>query len=165
MDYNQRTSMIGNWLQGILKRYTPPSSMDRDTLGQELQLIVEDINFNIPSSYERVDLEVVLKKIDGHVRQYQASRTWPTIKTFIMSTKTAVEEYSRNTESLRETSQTQMSAEVWQRILMVKRIKTGGAIPEWILNPDSVYRQRLLLDTDLVESDFNKYLDPTATMQ
>ncbi len=161
MDYNQRTSMIGNWLQGILKRYTPPSSMDRDTLGQELQLIVEDINNNIPSSFEKVDLEVVLKKIDGHVRQYQASRTWPTIKTFIMSTKTAVDEYSRNTESLKVTSQSKLDA----GILMVKRIKTGGAIPEWILNPDSIYRQRLLLDTDLVESDFNKYLDPTATMQ
>ena len=161
MDYNQRTSMIGVWLQGILKRYTPPSSMDRDTLGQELQLIVQDINNNIPSSFEKVDLEVVLKKIDGHVRQYQASRTWPTIKTFIMSTKTAVDEYSRNTESLKVTSQSKLDA----AILMVKRIKSGGAIPEWILNPDSIYRQRLLLDTDLVESDFNKYLDPTATMQ
>jgi hypothetical protein len=161
MDYNQRTSMIGNWLQGILKRYTPPSSMDRDTLGQELQLIVEDINNNIPSTFEKVDLEVVLKKIDGHVRQYQASRTWPTIKTFVMSTKTAVDEYSRNTESLKVTSQSKLDS----AILMVKRIKTGGAIPEWILNPDSIYRQRLLLDTDLVESDFNKYLDPTATMQ
>ena len=161
MDYNQRTSMIGNWLQAILKRYTPPSSMDRDTLGQELQLIVEDINNNIPSSYEKIDLEVTLKKIDGHVRQYQASRTWPTIKTFIMSTKAAVDEYSRNTESLKVTSQSKLDS----AILMVKRIKTGGAIPEWILNPDSIYRQRLLLDTDLVESDFNKYLDPTATMQ
>ena len=161
MDYNQRTSMIGNWLQGILKRYTPPSSMDRDTLGQELQLIVEDINNNIPSTFEKVDLEVVLKKIDGHVRQYQASRTWPTIKTFVMSTKTAVDEYSRNTESLKVTSQSKLDS----AILMVKRIKSGGAIPDWILNPDSIYRQRLLLDTDLVESDFNKYLDPTATMQ
>ena len=161
MDYNQRTSMIGNWLQAILKRYTPPSSMDRDTLGQELQLIVEDINNNIPSSYEKIDLEVTLKKIDGHVRQYQASRTWPTIKTFIISTKAAVEEYSRNTESLKVTSQSKLDAAV----LMVKRIKSGDAIPEWILDPDSIYRQRLLLDTDLVESDFNKYLDPTARMQ
>jgi len=161
MDYNQRTSMIGSWLQGILKRYTPPSSMDRDTLGQELQLIVEDINSNIPTTFEKIDLEVVLKKIDGHVRQYQASRTWPTIKTFIMSTKAAVDEYSRNTESLKVTSQSKLDAAV----LMVKRIKSGGAIPDWILDPDSIYRQRLLLDTDLVESDFNKYLDPTATMQ
>jgi hypothetical protein len=135
--------------------------MDRDTLGQELQLIVEDINNNIPSSYEKIDLEVTLKKIDGHVRQYQASRTWPTIKTFIMSTKAAVDEYSRNTESLKVTSQSKLDAAV----LMVKRIKSGGAIPDWILDPDSIYRQRLLLDTDLVESDFNKYLDPTATMQ
>jgi hypothetical protein len=135
--------------------------MDRDTLGQELQLIVEDINNNIPSSYDKIDLEVTLKKIDGHVRQYQASRTWPTIKTFIMSTKAAVEEYSRNTESLKVTSQSKLDAAV----LMVKRIKSGGAIPDWILDPDSIYRQRLLLDTDLVESDFNKYLDPTATMQ
>jgi hypothetical protein len=135
--------------------------MDRDTLGQELQLIVEDINNNIPSSYEKIDLEVTLKKIDGHVRQYQASRTWPTIKTFIMSTKAAVDEYSRNTESLKVTSQSKLDAAV----LMVKRIKSGGAIPDWILDPDSIYRQQLLLNTDLVESDFNKYLDPTATMQ
>jgi hypothetical protein len=161
MDYNQRTSMIGSWLQGILKRYTPPSSMDRDTLGQELQLIVEDINNNIPSSYDKIDLEVTLKKIDGHVRQYQASRTWPTIKTFIMSTKAAVDEYSRNTEILKVISQSKLDPAV----LMVKRIKSGDAIPDWILDPDSIYRQQLLLNTDLVESDFNKYLDTTATMQ
>ena len=78
-----------------------------------------------------------------------------------MSTKAAVDEYSRNTESLKVTSQSKRDA----AILMVKRIKSGGAIPDWILNPDSIYRQRLLLDTDLVDSDFNKYLDPTATMQ
>ena len=161
MDYNQRTSMIGSWLQGILKRYTPPSSMDRDTLGQELQLIVEDINSNIPTTFEKIDLEVVLKKIDGHVRQYQASRTWPTIKTFIMSTKAAVDEYSRNTEILKVISQSKLDPAV----LMVKRIKSGDAIPDWILDPDSIYRQQLLLNTDLVESDFNKYLDTTATMQ
>jgi len=99
MEYTQRVQTIGSWLQRLLKRYTPPSSMDQSALSEELQLIVTDINSHIPSQFEAKDIEVVLTKADVNVRAYQASRSWPTIKTFIESTKKAVDDYSRNTNS------------------------------------------------------------------
>ena len=160
MDYSQRTQAIGSWLQRLLKRYTPPSSMDHSALSEELQLIVTDINSYIPSQFEAKDMEVVLTKVDANVRAYQASRSWPTIKTFIESTKKAVDDYSRNTNSEVPSITFDKSDN-----LIVKQIKKGLPIPDWILNPDSPQRQKLLEETDLTLDDLNKYLDPTARVQ
>lgn len=160
MDYNQRTQMIGSWLQQLLKRYTPPSGMDRDTLGEELNLIVSDINSHIPSQFEKVDIQTTLGKIDKHVRNYQASRSWPTIKTFIESTKKSVEEYVRNTSVAIAKTSTSISDPSTD--IMVRRILNGDAIPDWILEPDSPYRNQLIEDGHLTEQDFNKYIAPTA---
>lgn len=160
MDYSQRTQAIGSWLQRLLKRYTPPSSMDQSALSEELQLIVTDINSYIPSQFEAKDMEIVLTKVDANVRAYQASRSWPTIKTFIESTKKAVDDYSRNTSSEVPSITLDKSDN-----LIVKQIKKGLPIPDWILNPDSPQRQKLLEETDLTLDDLNKYLDPTARVQ
>jgi|TARA_R110000764_G_scaffold91075_2_gene173731 hypothetical protein len=160
MDYSQRTQAIGSWLQRLLKRYTPPSSMDQGALSEELQLIVTDINSYIPSQFEAKDMEVVLTKVDANVRAYQASRSWPTIKTFIESTKKAVDDYSRNTNSEVPSITLDKSDNI-----LVKQIKKGLPIPDWILNPDSPQRQKLLEETDLTLDDLNKYLDPAARVQ
>lgn len=160
MDYSQRTQAIGSWLQRLLKRYTPPSSMDQSALSEELQLIVTDINSYIPSQFEAKDMEIVLTKVDTNVRAYQASRSWPTIKTFIESTKKAVDDYSRNTNSEVPSITLDKSDN-----LIVKQIKKGLPIPDWILNPDSPQRQKLLEETDLTLDDLNKYLDPAARVQ
>jgi|TARA_R110000764_G_scaffold561_3_gene2203 hypothetical protein len=162
MEYTERTGLIGSWLQSLLRRYKPPSDMDNDTLGEELKLIVEDINSNIPSMLTRVEVQIILKKIDGHVRAYQASRSWPTIKTFIESTKKSVEDYSRNTGDSKVTTH---PLGLSDDQLTVKRIKMGHSIAASLLDVDSPTRQRLLEETDLVESDFNKYLDPAAITQ
>ena len=95
MKYEERTRKIGTWLVKLLKRYSPPATMDDETLREEMNLIVEDINKHIPSQFEEVDLDQTLGKIDGHVRALQSGRTWPTIKIFITATKEAVSEYSR----------------------------------------------------------------------
>ena len=160
MDYSQRTQAIGSWLQRLLKRYTPPSSMDQGALSEELQLIVTDINSYIPSQFEARDMEIVLTKVDANVRAYQASRSWPTIKTFIESTKKAVDDYSRNTNSEVPSITLDKSDNI-----LVKQIKKGLPIPDWILNPDSPQRQKLLEETDLTLDDLNKYLDPAARVQ
>ena len=160
MDYSQRTQAIGSWLQRLLRRYTPPSSMDQSALSEELQLIVTDINSYIPSQFEVRDMEIVLTKVDANVRAYQASRSWPTIKTFIESTKKAVDDYSRNT-SLEVPPITLDKSDN----ILVKQIKKGLPIPDWILNPDSLQRQKLLEETDLTLDDLNKYLDPAARVQ
>ena len=160
MEYTQRVQTIGSWLQRLLKRYTPPSGMDQSALSEELQLIVTDINSYIPSQFEARDMEIVLTKVDANVRAYQASRSWPTIKTFIESTKKAVDDYSRNTNS-EVTSITLTSTDQ----IIVKQAKQGLPIPDWLLNPDSFQRQKLLEETDLTLDDLNKYLDPAARVQ
>jgi hypothetical protein len=160
MEYTQRVQTIGSWLQRLLKRYTPPSGMDQTALSEELQLIVTDVNSYIPSQFEAKDMEIVLTKVDANVRAYQASRSWPTIKTFIESTKKAVDDYSRNTNS----DVTSITLDKTDQII-VKQVKNGLPVPDWILNPDSFQRQKLLEETDLTLEDLNKYLDPTARVQ
>jgi hypothetical protein len=160
MEYTQRVQTIGSWLQRLLKRYTPPSGMDQTALSEELQLIVTDVNSYIPSQFEAKDMEIVLTKVDANVRAYQASRSWPTIKTFIESTKKAVDDYSRNTNS----EVTSITLDKTDQII-VKQVKNGLPIPDWLLNPDSFQRQKLLEETDLTLDDLNKYLDPTARVQ
>lgn len=162
MDYSERTKIIGAWLQRLLRRYKPPADMDNETLGEELKLIVEDINSNMPSQFSRVEVENVLTKVDRHVRAYQASRSWPTIKTFIESTKKGVEEYTRNTGSSITSLHPILISDDQ---LLIRRIKSGGPISGTLLDPDNPTRQRLIEETDLQISDFNKYLDPAAITQ
>ena len=73
MKYEERTRKIGTWLVKLLKRYSPPATMDDETLREEMNLIVEDINKHIPSQFEEVDLDQTLGKIDGHVRNEGSS--------------------------------------------------------------------------------------------
>ena len=159
MEYTQRVQTIGSWLQRLLKRYTPPSGMDQSALSEELQLIVTDVNSYIPSQFEAKDMEIVLTKVDANVRAYQASRSWPTIKTFIESTKKAVDDYSRNTNS----QVTSITLDKTDHI--VKQVKQGLPIPDWLLDPNSFQRQKLLEETDLTLDDLNKYLAPAARVQ
>jgi hypothetical protein len=160
MEYTQRVQTIGSWLQRLLKRYTPPSGMDQTALSEELQLIVTDVNSYIPSQFEAKDMEIVLTKVDANVRAYQASRSWPTIKTFIESTKKAVDDYSRNTNS----DVTSITLDKTDHII-VKQVKQGLPIPDWLLDPNSFQRQKLLEETDLTLDDLNKYLAPAARVQ
>jgi hypothetical protein len=98
--------------------------------------------------------------VDKNVRAYQASRSWPTIKTFIESTKKAVDDYSRNTSSQVTSTKLNNADDV-----IIKQVRAGLPIPDWLLDPESFRRQKLLEETDLMLSDLNKYLDPTAIVQ
>jgi len=51
MKYDDRTRIVGSWLQQLLRRYTPPTGMDNETLKDEMVLIVEDVNKHIPSQF------------------------------------------------------------------------------------------------------------------
>ncbi len=157
MDFNERTRMIGTWLVKVLRRYTPPAGMDDETLREEMNLIVGDINSHIPSQFKQVDLEQTLGKIDGHVRANHGARAWPSIKTFIQSTKDAVAEYSRAI-AVPKVSQTYSMDKT--DVIYAKRVLNGEPIPDHLLDVNSKWRQRVL-DTGLInESDFAKYLAP-----
>jgi len=163
MKYDDRTRIVGSWLQKLLRRYTPPTGMDNETLKEEMVLIVEDVNKNIPSQYEDKDIVIVLGKIDGHVRALHGARTWPTIKTFITSTKDAVKDYNSSIHVPQVTVSKDGMHDDYR--IMIKRIKKGEPIPDHILKPESITRQKLIDQGHITEEDLDKYVAPTARMQ
>lgn len=163
MNYEDRTRKVGSWLQEVLRRYTPPTGLDNETLKKEMVLIVQDVNKNIPSQYDDADFDMILDKIDGHVRALHGARTWPTIKIFIQSTKDAVKEHNTAIDIPKVTAPTYSMDR--SDTIMVKRIKNGDPIPDYILNPESVTRARLINDGHITDHDLQKYIAPAARMQ
>jgi hypothetical protein len=163
MTYEHRTRAIGQWLQGVLRRYTPPTGMDNATLKEEMVFIVQDVNKNIPSQYDDKDIDMVLEKIDGHVRALHGARTWPTIKTFIQATKDGVKDHNQAIEVPSLSSATYSPDR--SESIMIQRIKRGDPIPDYILNEDSPSRQRLIDSGKITDQDLQKYIAPAARMQ
>jgi len=157
MNYEDRKRIIGTWLVKILKRYTPPSGMDNDTLREEMELIVQDVNNKIPSQFEQVDLEQTLIKIDGHVRANHGARAWPSIKTFINSTVDRVKDYSR---AIAVPNVTVNYAANKTDLIYAKRVLRGDSIPDYLLNPNSRWRQQVIETGIVSDEDFAKYLAP-----
>ena len=154
--YEDRTKVIGRWLTNVLRRYTPPSGMDDDTLREELNFNVEDVNKNIPTQFDAIDISSVLIKTDGHVRATHGSRTWPSVKTFIECTKKAVDTYSRYIDIPSVTTDSVAT----DLQIIAKRIRNGDPIPDYILVEGSPYRVVIMEKTGITLQDFNKYLAP-----
>jgi hypothetical protein len=163
MDFNERTRTIGTWLVNLLKRYTPPAGLDDATLRDEMNLIVGDINSHIPSQYEQVDLDQTLGKIDSHVREIHGSRSWPTIKTFILATKNGVADYCRAIAVPKATTYHSNSTIDRSDSITISRVINGDGIPDYLLNHDSPTRQRLIASGQLTDGDFAKYIAPINT--
>ena len=49
MNYDERKRIISGWLFDTLKRYEPPAHMDDNAIREEMVLMVEDINSEIPT--------------------------------------------------------------------------------------------------------------------
>lgn len=157
MNLEERQRTIGTWLVKLLKRYTPPAGMDDETLREEMQLIVNDINNKIPSQFEQVDLDQTLIKVDGHVRANHGARAWPSIKTFINATIEAVKDYSR---AIAVPNVTVNYAANKTDMIYARRVLRGDPIPDYLLNPNSRWRKQVI-DTGIVsDEDFAKYLAP-----
>ena len=107
MNYQQRTAIIGRWLQhDVLPRYTPPTGIDKDALKTELNLAVEDMNSFIPPMNQGL-FEAHLTKIDKQLRTTHRGRTWPTIQEFVKATQltaTAVNQLPGPTRSATNTT-------------------------------------------------------------
>lgn len=157
MNFEERKRIIGTWLVKVLKRYTPPSGMDNETLREEMELIVHDVNNKIPSQFEQVDLEQTLIKIDGHVRANHGARAWPSIKTFINSTVDAVKDYSR---AIAVPNVTVNYAANKTDLIYAKRVLRGDPIPDYLLNPNSRWRKQVIETGVVSDEDFAKYLAP-----
>jgi len=154
--YEDRTKVIGAWLTNVLRRYTPPSGMDDNTLREELNFIVEDVNKNIPTQFDALDISSVLTKTDGHVRATHGPRTWPSVKTFIESTKKAVDTHSRHI-AIPSVTTNDVATDLQ---IIAKKIRNGDPIPDYVLVEDSPYRIVIMEETGITPQDFNKYLAP-----
>jgi len=95
LDYSTRTQTIGKWLQGVLKRYTPPQGMTNETLLQEMKFIVQDINGVTPSHVNDGLLQLFLERTDRQVRAIHGARNWPSVKVFVNAAKIASDETNR----------------------------------------------------------------------
>ena len=95
LDYSTRTQTIGKWLQGVLKRYTPPTGMTNETLLQEMKFIVQDINGVMPSQVNDGLVGLFLERTDRQVRSTHGTRNWPPVKVFVNAAKAAGDEATR----------------------------------------------------------------------
>jgi hypothetical protein len=95
LDYSTRTQTIGKWLQGVLKRYTPPVGMTNETLLQEMKFIVQDINGVMPSQVNNGLVDLFLERTDKQVRSTHGTRNWPPVKVFVNAAKAAGDETTR----------------------------------------------------------------------
>jgi len=155
MKYDDRTRIVGSWLQQLLRRYTPPTGMDNETLKDEMVLIVEDVNKHIPSQFNDEMFKGVLIRIDGQIRAIHGARTWPTIKTFINATQEGVKAY----DVKQITDGTEFTLDRFR--LAEKRILAGEDVDELYIK-DSLSRDQLLERGVVTIDDINKYVDPAA---
>jgi len=152
MDYDMRVRAIGAWLQRLLKRYAPPSQMDDQSLRDEMNFMVTDINSHIPSKINQEQLAGILERIDGQVRANQGARTWPTIKLLVNATKESTQAYFRNTMDDADNDFDLDSLRIAE-----KRIKNNEPVSEtYIRNGPS--RERLLERTSVTIRDLERYI-------
>lgn len=152
MDYDMRVRTIGTWLQRLLKRYSPPNQMDDQSLRDEMNFMVTDINAHLPSKINQEQLAGILERIDGQVRANQGARTWPTIKLLVNATKDSCQAYFRNT--MEDTSD-DWSLDSLR--IAEKRIKNNEPVSESYLRAGPS-QDRLLEQTSVTIRDLEKYV-------
>lgn len=95
LNYTTRTQAIGKWLQGVLKRYSPPNGMTNETLLEEMKFIVQDVNRVTPNHINDGLLSLFLERTDRQVRAVHGARNWPSVKVFVNAAKSAAYETER----------------------------------------------------------------------
>lgn len=83
MNYDERKRIISQWLFNTLKRYEAPAHMDDNAMREEMVLMVEDINSEIPTGTNEGGMKYMLEKCAEFVRKKQSSRRWPAISMFV----------------------------------------------------------------------------------
>ncbi len=159
MNYEQRKRMISHWLFETLKRYEAPAHFNESASREEMILMVEDINSEIPSVNDGM-CKLLLERTAQHVRKNYTSRRWPTINAFIKGIKEHRERImDEQTKELPAQDYSNSPLSYTDRI-MVRRIKEGEAIPDSYLDPTSRGRQHLIEQGAVLEVDFEKYFPP-----
>lgn len=159
MNYEQRKRLISGWLFETLKRYEVPSHFDENASRQEMVLMVEDMNSEIPKLNEG-SIKLLLEKTAQHVRKNYTSRRWPTINSFIKGIKENRDSITNAYVAELPPPEENQGVLSYGDAIIVKRVKTGEPIADYLLDPQSAHRRYLVENSDLQDSDFHKYVAP-----
>lgn len=150
MNYDERKRLISGWLLETLKRYEAPTHMDDNAMRQEMVLMVEDINSEIPTGANEGGIKYILSKSAEHVRKNQTSRRWPPISLFVKGVKenrgSMVEDHLAITHQPKDFDESHV---------MARKIKRGDPVGDWWITGSG---RQMVLETGLVDvSDFEPY--------
>lgn len=155
MNYESRKRLISSWLFEFLKRYEAPPHLDQDAARQEMVLMVEDINSEIPKCDETL-MKSLLEKVSSFVRKNVRSRKWPTINNFV----SGVKEYRKEVIASDVDVLPSLPKDHDHSNYYANKIKRGEDVPDhWIVG---ISGQRLLEQNLVTEQDlkpYKKYLD------
>ena len=144
MRYEHRKQLVSAWLFNLLKRYEPPSHLDENAAREEMVLIVEDINSELPNLDDHAFKEH-LEKVARYVRKSQVSRKWPSIAMFMKGVR-------ENSKNFKLKEQIGTDTNDWSNPLVInaKRIRNGEAVCQTYL---SGTRLKEMLNKGLITSD------------
>lgn len=134
-----------NNVDGMLRQYEVPGHLSDDRIRDEINLMVSDVNREIPSSIGDVTFDILLKEIGRHVRRRHGARGWPSIKILLTATSAALEEVKLDDDDI--VTQPRNSHQI-----NAERIKNGDAVPEaWIYgqNAAELIHQGLIEEHEL----------------
>jgi len=150
MNYEERKRVISGWLFQTLKRYEAPAHMDDAAMREEMVLMVEDINSEIPSKTNEGGLRYILEKAAEFVRKNQSSRRWPSISMFVKGIKE-----NRGSMIEEHLSISQQPKDFDATYIMAKKISRGEPVGEYYITGNG---RQLVLSTGLVNaSDLEPY--------
>ena len=93
MKYEQRTRMIGAWLQQELQSYDVPANHTTARAATEMSAMVEDINSEIADNINEDAMSHVLSKMSQDVRKNNRTRSWPTPYNFVKAAQKCSDAY------------------------------------------------------------------------
>ena len=97
----------------------------------------------------------LLERVGTFVRKNHGSRKWPTIKLLVAGIKEHRDGFiHEHSEPIAKSHNSDLA---YTDRIAIKRIKEGGEIADWILDPASVTHQRYIDQGHLTEKDFDKY--------
>lgn len=142
MNYEERKKIVSGWLFDTLKRYEAPSHMDQNAMREEMVLMVEDINSEIPTATNEGGFKYILEKAAEYVRKNQSSRRWPSISMFVKGIKE-----NRSTMEDDHLAIEGRPKDFDESHIMARRIKAGEPVGDWWITGNGRHH---VLDTGLV---------------
>ena len=155
LGYEDRKRLVGAWLVSFLKRYEVPASFDKLRAQDEMVFMVEDINSEIPNGLSESAVNTLLERVAQYTRKNTASRTWPTIKTFIKGVHDSADKVRLADVDPDLARPVDFDAS----LINAGRIKRGEPVSDWYIYGTGA--KQLLDKGPVTQADINKYIQPS----